>query len=102
MFLVGIVTCILNFYGVICILGIISGKKLNYYCTLTAPILYCWILYGGGIGAWTIINVILLPHIHYGYWIYVGAASASLVLRYHLKMYYNELKKIKAFILLMS
>ena len=102
MLLVGLVACLINFYGIICISGIISGKKLNYYCTLTAPTRYVWVLYGGAIGAWIIMDVTLLSSIRYGFWIYIGAASSSLLLRYHLILYHNELKKIKAFMLLMS
>jgi hypothetical protein len=79
-----------------------SGKKVKYYCKLTAPILYCWFLYGGAVGAWTLMNLILLPQIDYGFWIFVGAAGASFLMRYHLKIYYNELNKIRAFMLLMS
>jgi len=79
-----------------------SGKKTKYYCTLTAPILYCWFLYGGAAGAWIILNLILIQHVEYGFWVYVGAAGASFLLRYHLKMYNDELNKIRAFILLMS
>jgi prenyltransferase beta subunit len=47
-------------------------------------------------------NITLMPYVCYGFWVNVGAAFLSLVMRYHLKMYYNELKKIRAFILLMS
>ena len=79
-----------------------SGRKLNYYCTLTAPVLFCWLLYAFSAGAWTLMNIILMPYVCYGFWVNVGAAFLSLVMRYHLKMYYNELKKIRAFILLMS
>ena len=94
--------CVTNVYGIFCIIGIMSGRKLNYYCTLTAPVLFCWILYVFSAGAWTLMNITLMPSVCYGFWVNVGAAFLSLVMRYHLKMYYNELKKIRAFILLMS
>ena len=94
--------CVTNLYGIFCIIGIMSERKLNYYCTLTAPVLFCWLLYVLSAGAWVLMNITLMSYVRYGFWVNVGAASSSLVMRYHLKIYYNELKKIRAFILLMS
>jgi hypothetical protein len=79
-----------------------TGKKVNYYLTLKVPILFCWIFYAAPLAAWTLLNVILLPNLSFGFWVYVGAAGASFLLRYHFKMYLNELKSIRTFMLLMS
>ena len=79
-----------------------SGRKLNYYLTLKAPLLFCWFIYGGALGAWTIFNLLQFQHVSFGFWVYVGAAGTSFLLRYHFKLYLNELKKIRTFMLLMS
>ena len=79
-----------------------SGRKYSYYLTLTVPVMFCWIFYASAVGAWTLLNVIVLDQVRYGYWLYVGASGASLVMRYHFRIYYYSLKKIRAFILLMS
>ena len=95
-------TVAVNFYGFICGICIASGRKVPYYFSLKAPIVFSWVLYGSLVGAWTLLNVVLLKNLSYGYWVYVGAAGASLVLRYHYKYYLGMLKKIRTFILLMG
>jgi hypothetical protein len=79
-----------------------TGKKLNPFWTQTGPIRFCWVFYACSIGTWTVLNLILIPHIQYGYWTAIGASGGSLVMRYHFTMYFNELNKIRDFILLMS
>lgn len=64
--------------------------------------MFSWVLYGAALGAWSLLNIILLPDLSYGFWVYVGAAAASLVMRYHFRMYLSELKKIRTFMLYMS
>jgi hypothetical protein len=99
---VTIFACSLNLYGFICGMALMSGRKLNYYLTLKAPLMFSWFFYMGAIGSWTIFNLLSMPNVGFGYWVYVGTGGASLLLRYHFKMYLNELKKIRTFILLMS
>lgn len=92
----------MNLYGFACGLGLMSGRKLNYYLTLKAPLLFCWFFYAGALAAWVVFNLLQLQHVSFGFWVYVGACGASFFLRYHFKLYLNELKKIRTFMLLMS
>lgn len=95
-------TVAINFYGFVCGVFIMSGKRVRYSLTLKAPIVFIWVLYASILGAWTVLNIVLLPRLSYGYWIYVGAAGLSLLMRYHYKYYLSMLKKIRTFILLMG
>jgi len=99
---VSILFAAFNLYGILCGIFIMAGWKKHYYLTLTVPIMFCWVFYASALGAWTLLNIILINQVRYGYWIYVGAAGASLIMRYHFRIYYYSLKKIRAFILYMS
>ena len=79
-----------------------SGKRVRYLLSLKAPILYVWLLYASVLGAWTILNVVVLRILTFGYWIYVGASGLSLLMRYHYIYYLSVLRKIRTFILLMG
>jgi hypothetical protein len=37
-----------------------SGKRVRYSLTLKAPIVFIWVLYASILGAWTLLNVVLL------------------------------------------
>ena len=53
-------TVAINFYGFVCGVCIMSGKRVRYSLTLKAPIVFIWVLYASILGAWTLLNVVLL------------------------------------------
>jgi len=101
-FFATIATAAINFYGFICGVCIMTGRRVRYSLTLKAPIVFVWLLYASVLGAWTILNIVLLKNLSFGYWIYVGAAGLSLLMRYHYKYYLSMLKKIRTFMFLMG
>ena len=64
--------------------------------------MFSWVFYAAAVGSWTLFNVIVLPKLSYGMWVYVGAAGSSLLMRYHFRLYLGKLRQMRTFILYMN
>ncbi|CDW72520.1 UNKNOWN [Stylonychia lemnae] len=74
----------------------------NFLIASSFPFHLSWIIYIIVISVWSVfcilLNVLYLPLLDVGYWLFLGLSVLSIFMRFHYKTYYYELRKIRNYI----